>query len=97
MLVEGEPAAERVVDGAEVEVGELLALGQKCLALVRDQPPVEVFGGVVAVQGGPLVLDALDGAEQLGAAEALKLALRQAKSILPGEELVDVLRVDAMA
>ena len=90
--IEGEPVAERVVDGAEVVVGELLSLGEKFPALLRNQPPVEIFGGLVAVQRGPLLLDALDRTEQLGAAEALKLALRQPKSILPGQELVHVLR-----
>ena len=60
-----------------MEVGELLALGEQLLALVRYQPPVEIGGGVVAVQRGPFLLDALDGAEQFGAAEPGKLALRQ--------------------
>ena len=66
-------------------------------ALVGDQPRVEVGGVVVAVQRGPLVLDALDGPEQLGAAEAVELALGQREAVLPGEEVVDVLRADAVA
>ena len=77
VLVEGEPAAERVVDGPQVKVGELLALGEKFLALVRYQPPVEIVGGFEAVQRGPFLLDALNGAKQFGAAKPGKLALRQ--------------------
>ena len=94
--IEGEPVAERVVDGAEMVVSELLSLGEKRLALLRYHPPVEILGVFVAVQGGPLLLDALDRAKQLGTAEALKLALRQTKSILPGQELIHVLRRDSM-
>ena len=72
----------------------LLALGQQRLALRRDEPLVEVGGVVVAVQRGPFLLHTLDRAEQLGAAEAGEGALRQPQSLLPGQEVLDVLRVD---
>ncbi|OBB72121.1 hypothetical protein [Mycobacterium sp. 852014-52144_SCH5372336] len=50
-----------------------------------------LFRGVEAVHPGPLVLDPHHGAEQLAATEAGKLVLGQAKSVLPGEELVDLI------
>ena len=67
-----------------------------CLRSLGDQPVVEVVGAVVAVQRGPLVLDAFDGPEQLGTAEAGKFAFRHAKSFLPSQKLVDVIGADPM-
>ena len=76
-----------------MEIVELLAFGEQPLAFVGGQPRFEVSGVVVAVHRRPLVLHALDRAEQLGAPEAVELALRQPKSILPREEVVDVVRL----
>ncbi len=97
VLVEREPAAERVVDGAGMEIGELLALRQQRFALVGDQPAIQVGGAVVAVQGGPLLLHAFDGPEQLGSAKPGKPALGDAEAVLPVEELLDVVLADTMA
>ena len=80
-----------------MEVGELLALRQQGFALVGDQPPVQVGGAVVAVQGGPLLLHTGDGPEQLGSAEPREPALGNAEAVLPVEELLDVLLADTMA
>ena len=66
------------------------------LPLVRGQPGVEVLGVVEAVQRGPFVLNALDRAEELGPAKAFELLSSWLMSVLPGEEVVDVVRVDAV-